>query len=74
VNVSECVVPAITAVSNPNRRPPSAPTAVAFRSVEFNFIIPARECLAFVKATTKTPHRVVKTVPHATFVRIKPRL
>src|ERR1700686_3798869 len=37
-SVKECVVPAMTAVSNPNKRPPKAPTAVAFNRVEFNFI------------------------------------
>jgi hypothetical protein len=28
----------MTAVSNPNNRPPSAPTPVAFSNVEFSFI------------------------------------
>jgi hypothetical protein len=48
------VVPAMTAVSNPNNKPPNAPTAVAFNSVEFNFIyLPALGYLTWVKATIK---------------------
>src|SRR5580704_16022807 len=33
--VSECVVPEITAVSKPNNKPPSAPTAVALARLAF---------------------------------------
>src|ERR1700693_3721352 len=54
LSVRECVVPAMTAVSNPNKSPPKAPTAVAFNSVEFNFIyLPACGLLTRVKATIK---------------------
>ncbi len=54
VSVSECVVPAITAVSKPNSNPPNAPTAVAFIKVEFNFI---RACLHVVCAIKLPPNR-----------------
>src|ERR1700681_3845064 len=47
LSVKECVVPAMTAVSNPNKSPPKAPTAVAFNSVAFNFIT----CLLLVYLT-----------------------
>src|SRR5690348_16549359 len=39
-SVSACVVPAMTAVSNPNNRPPNAATTVLFKSEEFSVMTP----------------------------------
>src|SRR5713101_4671191 len=47
VSVSACVVPAITAVSNPKRSPPSAATTVLFKRYELSFIAPFELSIRF---------------------------
>src|SRR5712664_3575700 len=60
VSVSACVVPAITAVSNPKRSPPSAATTVLFRRYELSFILPFEISERFHSVHAASEHHIAE--------------
>src|SRR5229473_1739222 len=67
VSVSACVVPAITAVSNPKRSPPSAATTVLFRRYELSFILPLE--ISSEKVTDQAELTKDETEEHTLYMR-----